>query len=104
MCRFPFLLLLCAFAHAVPAKTAVKPGVVVEKIDKEFEAARVGMQKGDVLLSWSRGRAKGDIETPFDLYDVQFEENPKGPVTISGVRHGKPYHWVLTYDWWGLNV
>jgi S1-C subfamily serine protease len=58
--RAPLIGLLLAWAVApllsAPANLPPPPaGVIVEKPTPGFEAARVGIQPGDVLLSWDRG-------------------------------------------------
>src|SRR5713226_9444747 len=45
----------------------LKPGVVVEEVKKNSAADQARIQAGDVILSWSRGDAKGQIESPFDV-------------------------------------
>jgi len=55
------------------------PGLVVEKAETGYGAARAEMRKGDVLLSWSRGGSlKGYFETPFDLFELELEGTQGG--------------------------
>ena len=44
------------------------PGVVVEKIEKESDTDAAGLKEGDILLSWSRGKCRGEIHTPWDHF------------------------------------
>ncbi len=55
----------------------VEPGITVESVAKYFEAEKAGLQAGDVLLSWSRGDAKGEIKSPFDLSAIEIEQAPR---------------------------
>ncbi len=64
--RFALLLVICVVMSEC-AWAQLKPGIVVEEVAKHSEAEKAGLQAGDVLLSWSRGDAKGGIESPFDL-------------------------------------
>jgi len=61
-------------------------GVVADAVKKDSESEKAGLQAGDILLSWSRGAAKGDIESPFDLAEIEVEQAPRGAVTIEGLR------------------
>jgi CHAT domain-containing protein/tetratricopeptide (TPR) repeat protein len=73
----------------------VLPGVVVEKVGKESGGEKAGLREGDVLLSWSRDDVQGKIESPFDFSYVAVEQQPRGIVTIEGLRNGKKQHWIL---------
>ena len=48
-------------------------GIVVEDVAKSSEGEKAGLRPGDVLLSWSRGEAHGEIHTPFDLAEAEAE-------------------------------
>jgi S1-C subfamily serine protease len=54
------------------ASIQLKPGIVVEKIAAHSEAEKAEVQVGDVLLSWVRADAKGQLESPFDLSNLSF--------------------------------
>jgi CHAT domain-containing protein/Tfp pilus assembly protein PilF len=86
------------------ASEELKPGIVVERVAKNSEAERAGMQRGDVLLSWSRGDAKGEFASPFDLSTMGTEQTPYGSVTLEGVRGTKRMVWVLGWNSWGIEV
>jgi CHAT domain-containing protein/Flp pilus assembly protein TadD len=80
----------------------VQPGVVLEKFDGEFDGPKkIGMEPGDVLLTWSRGNAGGKLESPFDLSLVVSEELVQGAVTFEGLRGSEKKVWTLTSPWWG---
>src|SRR4030095_2952241 len=63
-------------------------GVVVEKGEPGGAAARASLRRGDVLLSWKRGAASGDLRTPFDVSRVEIEQGPCGSVRLTGLRDG----------------
>jgi CHAT domain-containing protein/Tfp pilus assembly protein PilF len=116
MSRFALGLLLTAFPIFVfsetlaaqssrPGKTeSPPPGIVVEEVGKFSEAAKAGLQEGDVLLAWSRADAKGEIESPFDLSAAETEQAPRGVVTLEGLRGTKRQTWILGPDTWGITV
>src|SRR6476646_3714892 len=52
----------------------ILPGVVIEKVEKNSEAEKAGLREGDVLLRWSRGEARGQIESPYDLRRIEIEQ------------------------------
>jgi CHAT domain-containing protein/tetratricopeptide (TPR) repeat protein len=73
------------------------PGVVVERIGKGTAPERAGVQKGDVLLTWKRAPnppanrrpASGSFRNPFDVWDLEIEEAPRGRVSITLERGGE---------------
>src|SRR5215472_14596017 len=80
------------------------PGVVVEKVGKNSEAEKAGMQPGDVLLSWARGEAQGQLESPFDLSLIEVEEAQRGNVTLEGRRGSERRDWLLGSNAWGIDT
>ncbi len=82
----------------------LKPGVVVEAIEKSSDGERAGLQKGDTLLNWNRGSVSGGLESPFDLTRVDIEQRPQGAVTIGGLRNGEPQVWVMGSKYWGITA
>lgn len=82
----------------------LRPGVVVETIQKNSEADRAGLVEGDVVSAWSRGDARGKIESPFDLAAIEIEQAPRGPVTLEGLRDKENKAWTLGQDAWGIQV
>jgi len=87
-----------------PAHLELGKGVVADAVKKGSEAEKVGLQVGDILLSWARTDAKGDIESPFDLSLIEVEQAPRGAVTIEGLRAAEKYVWVLGPSSWGIHV
>ena len=57
-------------------------GVVVEEVGEDFAAHKAGLEPGDLLLHWVRAAsppanpepASGELDSPFDLDDVEMEE------------------------------
>jgi CHAT domain-containing protein len=82
----------------------IKPGLVVETVDRGREAERAGLREGDVLLNWSRGDTHGKFESPFNLDPVEAAEAPLGPVTLEGMRGSEARVWVIGEAMWGLHV
>lgn len=79
-------------------------GVVVEEVAKESAGASAGLQAGDVILSWSRGSDRGNIESPFDWTDLEIEQIPRGPVTIRGIRDSRDQTWTLSNSLSGITI
>ena len=86
------------------SRLEIGKGVVTDGVEKDSEAARAGLQLGDTLLSWTRGDAQGNIESPFDLLEIEVEQAPRGAVTIEGLRGTEKRAWVLVPSSWGLHV
>jgi CHAT domain-containing protein/tetratricopeptide (TPR) repeat protein len=100
--------LLCAFS-AIPlanASAAVEPvlkkGVIVESLIHNQEGEEAGIRPGDVLLAWSRGDAKGQINSPFDLPYVRMEQASRGPLRLIGFRGAQKRSWLIGSDLWGI--
>src|SRR5262249_26092845 len=89
-------------AQQQSGQAMVRPGVVLERFDGEFDGPKkIGMEPGDVLLAWSRGNAGGKLESPFDLSLVVSEELVQGAVTFEGLRGSEKKLWTLTSPYWG---
>ena len=86
------------------ASPELKPGLVVESVARNSEAAKAGLEEDDIILSWYRGDTKGEIESPFDLSDTETEQEPRGRVTLEGTRASEKQTWVLGPDKWGIQV
>jgi tetratricopeptide (TPR) repeat protein len=71
------------------------PGIIVESVMKDFPAERAGITEGDVLLSWKRDTHGGTIDSPFDLFLLDQDEGPQGPITFEGLRGQEPRSWLL---------
>jgi CHAT domain-containing protein len=86
---------------------SVGAGVVVERVAEESPAERAGIRPGDTILTWSRAAgppAAGSFETPFDLADVEIEQSPRGPVTLTGRRGADEISWTLPPVPFGLTT
>ena len=79
-------------------------GVVINAVKKSSEAERAGLQVGDVLQSWARGDAQGEIESPFDLPQIEIEQAPRRTVTLEGLRGTEKRVWALGPGSWGVHV
>jgi len=94
-----------AFVLAAPQSYA---SVVVETVEKNFGADRAGLAVGDVIESWSRhderGEASGNLQSVFDLMDVETEQAPHGTVTLRGQRDGKQRDWAPPAAAWKIKV
>ncbi|MGO8731188.1 MAG: tetratricopeptide repeat protein [Terriglobia bacterium] len=89
----------------IPCATAeLKQGLVVESAAKNSEGDKAGLGEGDVILSWTRGDVKGEIESPFDLSEIEIEQEPQGRVTLEGTRGGLKQEWVMGPDNWGIQA
>jgi CHAT domain-containing protein/Tfp pilus assembly protein PilF len=82
----------------------LKPGLIVESIAKNSEGEKAGLAEGDVILSWSRGELKGVVESPFDLAEVEMEQEPLGRVALEGTRGESKREWVIGPDKWGIQT
>src|SRR5262249_5690601 len=71
------------------------PGIVVEEAGTGYSQTPA-LQKGDVLLSWSRSDAHGEFQSPTLLWIVDIEQRALGPVVVHGLRDGQPRDWTLT--------
>ena len=108
----PLLLLpLFVFGQARPPESAIacaaaelKQGVVVESVAKNSEGEKAGLAEGDVILSWSRGDLKGEIESPFDLTEIETEQEPRGRVALEGTRGGQKQMWRMGPDKWEVQT
>jgi len=82
----------------------IGPGIVIDKVNHGSEAEKAGLQVGDILLSWSRGDNRGEIQSPFDLMVIDTEQRLLGKVKLEGQRDGKMLSWTLGYGAWGLQA
>jgi len=76
------------------------PGVVVAEVTPGWGGARAGLQKGDILLSWSRGDVGGKIESPFAVMWLETEQRPRGIVSLEGLRDQEKKTWNLHSEYW----
>jgi CHAT domain-containing protein/Tfp pilus assembly protein PilF len=99
--------LLCLFLIMVALNARADGslgGAWVEAITDGSSAAIGGLEKGDILLRWSRHDQSGVIDSPFDLARVEIEEAPQGSVTLEGLRRGQTYRWIMGPDTWGITT
>jgi len=80
----------------------LKRGLIVESLSKNEEGEKAGIKPGDVLLSWSRGVAKGEIASPFDLPFIRTEQASRGPLRLRGLRGTGRRTWLIGCDLWGI--
>ena len=81
---------------------ALPRGIYVESVSRNSEGERAGVQAGDLLLDWHRGDLKGEIESPFDLPYLRFEQASRGKVIIGGFHANRRRIWRLGSDVWGI--
>src|SRR6266702_329542 len=86
---------------SVVLAAGLKPGMVLEHVDKNSPIEKAGFQPGDILLHWARGDLSGDFDSPFDFYNLEAEQAPRGPVTIEGFRGITKRVWVVEQGDWG---
>ncbi len=94
-------LTLAILAGLGPKPRAAPPeeGIVVVGLQPGAAGERGGLREGDVLLAWTReGLFSGDFpavsgrfRTPFDLFAVETEQSPRGPVRLLAEREGAPF-------------
>jgi len=84
--------------------TGIDRGVVVEKVVPHGEAEKAGLQEGDILLAWSRSESKGEIQSPFDIMNIETEQGRLGGVKLEGLRGGRRQTWSLGPSSWGLTT
>ena len=46
----------------------------------------------------------GDMGSPFDLSEIETEQEPRGQVTLVGTRRGREQKWVLGPDDWRIHA
>jgi tetratricopeptide (TPR) repeat protein len=102
--HYRFSLYLLGQSQESALQTGIDPGIVVEKIDKDGEGVKAGIQPGDILLGWNRGEIQGSFESPFDLAAIEIEQAPRGMVTLEGGRGAKKLSWVVGPDVWGIEA
>jgi tetratricopeptide (TPR) repeat protein len=82
----------------------LQPGVVAETVLPDSEGERAGITPGDIILAWTRGNTKGRISSPFDVTTIETEAEPKGRITLYGVRRGSKHEWTVGPENWGIKV
>jgi CHAT domain-containing protein/Tfp pilus assembly protein PilF len=79
-------------------------GIVVEELAHGTEGEKAGLQEGDTLLTWSRSNEAGEIQSPFNLTQIETEQAPLGTVKLEGLRGTEHQAWSLGPDNWGLTT
>ncbi len=79
-------------------------GIVIERVNRYSEAELAGLRPGDTVQRWRRGDATGVIQTPFDLWRLEYEEAPVGLVLLDGASNNQVYTWKLGQGDWGINA
>src|ERR1035437_4799692 len=102
VCRLVLLTSLPVFSQT--AQLSVEPGVVVVGVTKGSEAEKAGLQAGEVILAWSRSDSHGNIESPFDLNEIEIEQGPRGSVLLEGLRGRDKQTWRMGPNDWGLTL
>ncbi len=109
---------LCLAVAVAAVGAAAKPapaptGIVVEEAVPGFEAAKAGIQAGDLLVSWSRPAnrpanptpASGRLRSPFDLQEVYVDQAPRAKMlTLDLVRGGKKISIPISQYPWRLET
>jgi len=104
-----FLAGVSVLAQTPPAESATVPcaeaelkqGVVVESVAKNSQGEKAGLAEGDVILSWARGDVKEEIGSPFDLSEIEMEQEPLGRVTLQGETKQA---WIIGPGKWGVQA
>jgi CHAT domain-containing protein/Tfp pilus assembly protein PilF len=104
------VLLGTTLPSAARAKEKASAGVIIETVNKGSVAEKAGLLPGDVIITWSRAAsppanpqpAQGHILSPFDLLNVEWEQSPRGPITLAGTRTKRKLKWQLSQGSWGL--
>jgi CHAT domain-containing protein/Tfp pilus assembly protein PilF len=87
-------------------------GVVVEEVAKGSAGENAGIQSDDVLLSWVRAatppanpeEARGEINSPFDLIEIEVEQASRGETTVIGNRGGASLSVTVRPGPWGITA
>ena len=89
-------------AGGIASCAEVKLGIVVETVAKNSEGEKAGLAEGDVISAWTRGDSKGEIRSPFDLSEVETEQEPRGQITLAGTRNSAEQKWAMGPGRWGV--
>src|SRR5471030_2491885 len=84
------------------AELNLSQGVVVEWVLPNYGADKAGLKPGDILLGWSSGNKRGEIESPFDLSYIRVEEASRATIKLEGLRDSKTRSWFLGSDYWSV--
>jgi tetratricopeptide (TPR) repeat protein len=79
-------------------------GIVIENVAKNSEMESAGLVSGDVVLRWTQGDLKGEIDSPFDFSQVQIEQGPRRQLQLEGMRGNVSRRWSIGARRWGVSV
>lgn len=102
---FPHIVILTLFVHLplkIIAQTSWERAAIVEQVTKNSEGERAGLRPGDKILAWSRSTAHGVIESPFDVDQIEAEQNPRGSLLLEGLSGQEKRIWKMGPGAWGL--
>jgi CHAT domain-containing protein/Tfp pilus assembly protein PilF len=114
--RLTVLLLLASVSAGADTATSqgktALPGVVVEEVAKDSAGEKAGIKPGDVLLSWVRAatppanpeEARGEINSPFDLVEIELEQASRGETTVIGIRGSASFSIIVPWGTWGITA
>ncbi len=106
-------LALIASSLGIATPTSTPAGVVVEKVVPGFDAAKAGIQPGDILLTWARAAnppanpaaASGTFRSPFDVLEVYIDQAPRAKTLALGLqREGKTISTSIAQYPWRLDT
>lgn len=73
-------------------------GVVVEQVEPGSSAEKAGLRTGDLIVSWFRRGARGEIDSPLDLAEVSIQQSPRGPLTLEGMSDAEKRAWLVSRE------
>lgn len=82
----------------------LKPGIVVEKLERGGEGEKAELKEGDIILAWACGDRGASIESPFDVPALETDEAPHGGVRLQGLRGEEKKTWTLGPGKWGIET
>jgi CHAT domain-containing protein/tetratricopeptide (TPR) repeat protein len=103
--------LACALLAAAGCRPGPPPdvprGVVVAVVAPGSAAAAAGLRPGDQLLAWESlsarpAGARGRLDGPFALEEVEREESPRATLRLEGLRSGSRLAVELREGGWGI--
>jgi len=98
------VVLFSSLLHPSGSCEDLKRGVVVENVAPHLEADKAGLKQGDIILHWTRGDSRGEIDSPFDMSAIEIEQAPRGNVTLAGLRGTEERAWPVGGSKWGISA